>query len=94
MVNPSRIRHLISSIEINEDESFGPKIYIDFVDHKGIARWYLLFAVRFRTFKAVRLSPSGGGTADLPNELRLYLISILPPHIIARCTAASLGVAD
>lgn len=93
MVDPARIRHLISTIEVNEEESVRSKIYIDFYDGKGQPRWYLLYSVRQRTFNAVRLGPMGRGAADLPARLRRYLVSIIPPAIIARCTAASLGAA-
>lgn len=93
MVNPSRIRHLISKIVVDSAHSDGDKIYIDFYDAER-ARWYLFFSTDRRTFRAIRLEPDGVGTADLPTRLKQYLISITPHEILAYCTAASLGVGE
>ncbi|EUB97270.1 hypothetical protein PMI07_000846 [Rhizobium sp. CF080] len=93
MVDPARIRHRITEIYIAASFSTKDRIYIDFSNGRA-PRWYAIYMVEQRVFgTCTRLSADGVGTIDVPDKLREYLISIIPPHIIANCTAASLGVA-
>lgn len=91
-MNPARIRPRIKTIVVNEEHTAGTKIYIDFWDERR-PRWYVLYLADSRCFGvAVAIDADGMGTRDLAPKLRSFLISIIPPDIIARCTAASLGV--
>lgn len=94
MVSLHHVRRLIKAVEISEAWSTQNKIFIDFFDRHGRARWYLLYSVEFRTFKVNKLDNKGQGLTvhGSPDKLKRYLIELTPPEIIAHCTAASLGV--
>jgi len=93
-MNPAHIRHLIKKIEVDEEYTQSPnRIYIDFHDEER-ARFYIIFLPVRRAFGSCRKTnlEGMGMVFECPRLLRTYLISIIPPDIIARCTAASLGV--
>ncbi|MDR6954163.1 hypothetical protein J2X65_003531 [Ancylobacter sp. 3268] len=91
-MNPARLRPLIAKVEVCESHTDKNAIYIDFCDEQR-TRWYVIFLTKRRGFGvARRLRPDGQGGCEIPARLRTYLISIIPPDIIARCTAATLGL--
>jgi hypothetical protein len=91
-MNPARIQHLIRKVEVCEGHTDRNAICIDFCDDHR-TRWYVMFLVSTRTFGvARRLTLEGHGANEIAARLRRHLISIIPPDIIARCTAASLGI--
>lgn len=93
VMNPARILSLIKKIEVDETHTnWGNKVYIDFYDQSRI-RFYVMFLPDQRIFGVARkIDTDGGGMCEVAAHLREHLISIIPPDIIARCTAASLGI--
>lgn len=88
MVNPERIRQAITTIVVDENAPSGPYVHVDFyVLNKR--KWYLSFDLEVRAFTsqiervATRM--------PLPKAMERYLISILPPEILARCIAESIA---
>lgn len=97
MVNPARIRHRIEKFEMDRDYSnvrMG-NIYVDvYVD--GKAKWYLSFRPKERKFylRNQQWNEEDRRRPAIDGRLRDYLVSILPPEIIAWCSALALGVAS
>lgn len=88
MVSPERIRHRIERIEIDWLDSGITATFVDFhVD--GKAKWYLGFIHSTRTFYFNCLT--SGRFVNQHGRLRDYLVSIIPPEILATCMARALG---
>lgn len=84
------IERRIEKIEVFEAASDEERLYIDFHGKYRI-HWYVEYLPRERVFgRFVRINRRDDGVDDVPAEIRQFLITLIPPEIIARCTAAAL----
>lgn len=93
MVDPARIRHRIEKFKIDgnlpgEREHAFIDIYVD-----GRVKWYLSFSLQRREFHLIG-DVANFGKIKSPTQqgrFRDYLISLLPPEIVAAITARAIN---
>lgn len=88
MVSPERIRHRLMHIVVDEKATSLDTIYVDFRVNGGSRRdmrYYLAYDLATR-----KVYVNNRRYRPVPHKLKVYLQSILPPEILARCVAESI----